>query len=133
MTEPTPEDVERVARAIYRHDKQRADETDWESVNLIYEDLARSALAALPDHSALIRELRHALDSILIGGNHLALNLADYLGTDFAKALPPEIDSEVAREEIDDPAVFNIWVCWQSVMRARAALRKANEALGERG
>ena len=59
---PTPEDVERVAKIIWGDYNPRQ---PWWAISTgtqdIYRAFASSALAAMPDHTALLRECAEAL------------------------------------------------------------------------
>lgn len=68
----------------------------------------------------LLEEAERALESVLIGGNHLAL----LIGCDH----PPYTASpDDALEHYGAGDVYDIWCCWRSIMLARATLSKIRE------
>lgn len=109
MTDPTPEDVERGAKALWENGvfAKFPSATDWEHApadqRMYCLKRAKIVLAAAPDHSALIRELRDALKKWGSHNGWCASNKWPAPGNGFAPC-----DCGFA-----------------------TALRKANEALGE--
>ena len=59
-----------------------------------------------------------AINDIMVGGNHLANFLIGKLGPSFSADFPPSADAaKVAGKMPSD--VFDVWVCWAAIMRAR--------------
>ena len=89
----------------------------------------------LRDHDQAQREeiarLREALDGIMTGGNHLALQINDLFGEH------PPVDAScedamgfyrVGVRGCDGHAwKYDVWVCWKKIMQARAALAGKEE------
>jgi hypothetical protein len=65
---------------------------------------------------AEIARLRHALEKVMVGGNHLVT----IIGVDH----PPHTathDAAMNHYGVDDYA-YDAWCCWRAIMEARAAL-----------
>ena len=75
-----------------------------------YEANAR-AISAVP-------EMMEALESVLIGGNHLGL----VIGADHP---PHTATHEDAQRHYGAGDKYEVWCCWQAIMNARADLAKA--------
>lgn len=73
-------------------------------------------------------KLRRALDGVMIGGNHLASMLLSWLGASEDKFPPFTTDPKDAQKIIEDPNIYDGWVCWRAIMLARAALAETAEA-----
>ncbi len=71
---------------------------------------------------ARVRVLEEALGSVMIGGNHLASALIHWLGAGSDTFPPFETDINVAQGIIKDTLYWDAWVCWRTIMHARAAL-----------
>lgn len=78
--------------------------------------------SALPSLLDEVEALREALATTMIGGNHLANVLVERLGGGFAKEYPPDGESPGYGE---DSQTIDIWHCWASIMRARAAIGRS--------
>lgn len=77
-----------------------------------------SQAAASPD-------MYDALESVMVGGNHLASILLDKVGPDFAERFPPDMEPQDALRILCATTEYNVWSCWREIMLARAALAKA--------
>jgi len=64
-------------------------------------------------------KLREALDSVMVGGNHLASLLIAILGARFSEDYPPQTDPADILEKFGSGVVHDAWCCWRSVMLAR--------------
>ena len=86
------------------------------SDRLLLEMLAERLKLAL----AALVGMRGALESIFIGGNHLAHQLVK-----LQKRFPLySADTDKARaffDEIGRPEMLDVWICWQRIMLARDA------------
>jgi hypothetical protein len=71
--------------------------------------------AALDEANARAKRMREALESVMVGGNHLAL----LIGADHPSF---EDDYDTARAHYDGGDQFEAWCCWRSIMQARRAL-----------
>ena len=69
------------------------------------------AISAVPD-------MMEALESVLIGGNHLGL----VIGADHP---PHTATHEDAQRHYGAGDKYEVWCCWRAIMNARAALAKA--------
>ena len=78
-----------------------------------YDDLTARAVGDAKDH---IEALQAVLDSIMIGGNHLAL----LIGPDHPPFTALPLD---ALEHYGAGDIYEIWCCWRSIMTARQALK----------
>lgn len=59
------------------------------------------------------------LNSLMIGGNHLASSLIHLLGAS-EKTFPPyTADIVTAFKTIKDPIKYDLWVCWANIMKFR--------------
>lgn len=72
--------------------------------------------------------MKDPLAGILIGGNHLASALVHNIGADFSERFPPDADPDVVRNWLWNEGrlgpgaiVYDAWVCWAAIMRARSA------------
>lgn len=71
---------------------------------------------------AEIAALRAHLESIMVGGNHLASALIGMLGA--GETFPGYLtDPDVARANIKDVDRYDCWVCWSTIMKVRDAIR----------
>lgn len=117
---------------VIRHgslaDVERAFE-QLESITFINER-SRADQAKMERDAALTQatEMWGALESVMIGGNHLASMLLNWLGAGEEKFPPSTSTLDEARKAIDDTNLYDGWVCWRAIMLARAAL---NHSPGE--
>lgn len=94
--------------------------------------------------SAAAEDLR-LLDDIDIGGNHLASSLVHTLGANFAEMFPPDANPALMRDTICNRVngmigtsaawivVYDIWVAWAAIMRARPPYHVSATAQTDRG
>lgn len=69
-----------------------------------------------------------ALRDVMVGGNHIASYLVQHLGPGFNERFPPTREPLSVLEEMGACDAFDVWCCWASIMRARAALTAAEAA-----
>ena len=94
-------------------------------------DLRRQAASLLIALDAERGRLREALNLVLTGGNHIASVLIGELGGGFSGRFPPTADHDEVRRQMGfdgiDHDVYEIWCCWNAIMRARSALPASDE------
>lgn len=92
--------------------------------SLIHARTLRQAATRITALEAREAELVEALDSVMVGGNHLAL----LIGTDHP---PFTTEPFAALEHYGASDTYEIWCCWRSIMLARATLAKHREGEGK--
>lgn len=74
-----------------------------------------------------------AIETMLVGGNHLASVLIGELGGGFADRFPPTADHEEVRRQMAfdgiDHDVYEIWCCWNAIMSARKMIDEHHERI----
>jgi hypothetical protein len=65
-----------------------------------------------------VHQVCNVPEGVLVGGNHLASVLIDWLGPDFAYTFPPTADHGDVRAKMGGNA-YEVWCCWAAIMRAR--------------
>jgi len=86
------------------------------------EETAEDAIATIASQAQTIAALRSALESVMVGGNHLANMLIGQIGAGFAESFPPDMDHETALRQLCATDAYAVWCCWRAMMNARAAL-----------
>lgn len=82
--------------------------TEWAEVS------QSNCQRAKASEAKLARAMK-ALESVMIGGNHLAVWLPD-------NHPPAEMEPLASLEKIGAGVAFDVWCCWRSIMLARATL-----------
>lgn len=78
-------------------------------------DFTKHIVHCVNTHQGLI----DALESCMIGGNHLAHILIKNLGADFCDKYPPDSDHRVVLEALGVGDNYDVWCCWAQIMKAR--------------
>lgn len=73
-------------------------------------------------------QLAAAIDHVMIGGNHLASALIQWLGAGESTFPPYSTPHDKAGEIIADVNQYDAWVCWKSIMEARDGLQNETPA-----
>ena len=69
--------------------------------------------------TAIVKELREALELCMIGGNHLAHILIKNLGAGFCDRYPFNAGHEEVLEKLGVGDNYDVWCCWSQIMKAR--------------
>jgi hypothetical protein len=106
--------TERDAGMLKAVEEAQSKERYWKSAS----ELASKERDALRTR---VDTLEKALNSIMIGGNHLASALIHILGAGKDTFPLHTCDPAKARSIIGDPIKYDLWVCWQRILQARDA------------
>ena len=100
---------------------------EGEATEYVRADIAEAEVIAL---RAEVARMRDAVDSVMVGGNHLANVLIGNLGAGFAERFPPDMDHETALRSLCATDNYDVRCCWSSMMLARAALSPTGDKDG---
>jgi len=84
-------------------------------LNTVMDNTVAELEAKLAECEARLGKAVEALDSVMVGGNHLATILPDNFP-------PAETEPLIALETVGYGYGYEVWCCWRSIMLARTTL-----------